>query len=43
MINRRKLRSKLGSRVARRQGTKRGKVLKPKPRTRLALLIEKEK
>lgn len=40
MINRRKLRSKLGSRVSRRQGTKHGKVLKECPRSRLAKLIE---
>lgn len=40
MINRRALRKKLGSRVSRRQGTKRGKILKPKAKTRLAELIQ---
>ena len=43
VINRRKLRHKLGSRAARRQGTKHGKIHKPRPRTRLAELVEKFK
>jgi hypothetical protein len=42
-VNRRTLRKKLGSRSSRRQGTKHGKNLKTRPKTLLALAIEKLK
>jgi hypothetical protein len=43
-INRRELRKKLGSRTARRQGTKvfSKKLRKPRPRVLLAALVRKE-
>lgn len=43
MKTRRILRSKLGSRTSRRQGTKSRKGEKPRPRTLLAKLVEVEK
>lgn len=39
-MNRRPLRKKLGSRTSRRANTKRGKKTQPKPRTKLAKLIQ---